>query len=140
ASAVVVQPSLVGASQMRAAAFFLFGAVVDHPVKALTRQIHHADQLGGKLALVDRLLLLEDLPITRVEFGGGDRVATDLGDGLIRQGTARRASPGEEDEADDKNDDDGKERPLELVEAFAHDLEHPGPPIRERGTIAEPRT
>jgi len=98
---------------------------VDHRIEHLAGHVEGADQLRGELALVLRLLPVELRAVTAVEFRRADRVASDLRHHLARgvaAGTGVRA--GEIDKTEYEDDDDAEQRPLQVVEAVAHGLEH----------------
>ena len=97
---------------------------VDHGIEHLAGHVERADQLGGELALVLLLLPVERRPVLAIELDRRDRIASDLRNHLARGVAPAGVRAGEVDEAEDEDDDDGEQRPLEVVEAVPHGFEH----------------
>ena len=110
---------------------------LDHRVEDVARQIEGPFELGREIALVHLLVALELRLVLAVELDGRDPLAADARDDLAgRISVGARTGP--EDEAEDEDGDHGEERPLQVVEAVAHRLEHRkplSPESKERATI-----
>ena len=111
---------------------------LDHRVEDVAGKVERALELRREVALVHLAVALDLGPVLPVELDGRDPLAADLGDDLAGLVLVRaRARP--EDEPEDENADHGEQRPLQVVEAVAHRLEHRKPlrqNVRERATIA----
>ena len=96
---------------------------VDHAVQDLAGQVECPRELGREAALVHLAVALDLVLVHPVELGSGDLIRSHPGHDLIRR-VAGQVRAREEDESENEDDDDHEERPLQMVEARAHGLEH----------------
>src|SRR5262249_36212581 len=112
--------------------------LLDHRVEDVAREVEGALELGREVALVHLAVALDLGAVLSVEIDRGDALGAHAGDDLAAA-VRVRARAGPEHEAENEDRDHEKQRPLQLVEAVAHRLEHrktPPPVVRERATIA----